>query len=120
MSRPKKDRPDFDGGFLKLQRRLFPFLRLEKGLTPELSFFYIQLLAAARFTQYPGTLGWVGNPWSFRDIAACCFVEYTTARRNVHILRDAGLIKWCRAPNGRMIWQITEYGARIADDEDDE
>ncbi len=133
MTMRAKARPSFDGGFLKLQRRSFARLRVELDLSPELSFFYIQLLAAAKYStekypnKYPGTLGNVDScvgpiaEWSYRDIAACCFVTVGTARRNVEILWRAGLLRHCIIPDldegsGRRVWQIENYSGWIADD----
>ena len=117
MSRPKKDRPDQGGGWVKLQRRLIPHLLNEECLSRELTFFYLQVLAAARFGEYPGTLGWIGKPWSFRDIAECCCVDASTALRNVKGLSRLGYIKRCKTDDGKIIWQLTKYMDHTKDDE---
>jgi len=133
MTMRAKTRPSLDGGFVKLQRRLLRRLRVDLDLSPELSFFYIQLLAAAKYStdkrhnKYPGTLG-NADPaagsvaeWSARDVAACCFVTEPTARRNIGILRKAGLLRRCSVPGfendpNRHVWQLETYNADLADD----
>ncbi len=133
MTMRKKDRPSLDGGFVKLQRRLLKYLRVELELSPELSFFYIQLLAAAKYhtekrpNRYPGTLGNIDPEvgpiaeWSFRDIAACCFVTVGTARRNIELLQRKGLVRHCRLPGTDegaepSVWYVGNYTTHIADD----
>ena len=127
MGRHAKERPSFPGGFLKLQRRHFDHFAT-MGMLPEESYCYIQLLAAARWdTRYVGTLGNADeehgpiSEWSTRDIALCCGLPESTARRYLRHFQRLGLVRRCCIPSlpkdsKRRVWQVEGYSEALADD----